>query len=349
LSETGGPDGYTEDTTFSCSIDGGVAYETSTITLNEGESATCTINNTAMGMVTVHKISNGVEDPTKDIAFDLYNGPNKGDGSGFLGNPIATDTTLGDQDGILDFGGFKLVPGNVYTVCENPVPAGWTSFWYEDANNNGMYENGEVVITPYNPHTDDIPQEDVGVRCHDFSVEDGETLNLGVENDFPGGEPRTIGYWKNWNSCSGGGQFDNAEANGGAAEGFFVLDDVLPQTIGTFTIEDCDIAVNILDKREVDKRHKKRASDAAYGLAAQLLAAQANLTAGAVTCTEVQDAVVDANDLLTAIGFDGTGSYLGKVPKNDKDGIAEDKAEALRLATALDEYNNGLVCPLPLP
>ena len=30
-----------------------------------------------------------------------------------------------------------------------------------------------------------------------------------------GGEPRTIGYWKNWNRCTGGNQAAVAEANGG--------------------------------------------------------------------------------------------------------------------------------------
>ena len=47
----------------------------------------------------------------------------------------------------------------------------------------------------------------------------GETLVFEVDNSYPGGEPRTPGYWKNWNACTGGGQYDNAMRNGGGAGG----------------------------------------------------------------------------------------------------------------------------------
>ena len=44
-----------------------------------------------------------------------------------------------------------------------------------------------------------------------------------VDNSHPGGDPRTIGYWKNWNRCTSGNQAAVAERNGGAAEGFFLV------------------------------------------------------------------------------------------------------------------------------
>lgn len=44
--------------------------------------------------------------------------------------------------------------------------------------------------------------------------------------------------------------------------------------------DDCPVAQTILDKRDVVSL-RKRAGDAAYGLASQLLAALANLSAGA--------------------------------------------------------------------
>ncbi len=58
------------------------------------------------------------------------------------------------------------------------------------------------------------------------------------------------------------------------------------------------------------------ANDAAYNMAAQLLAALLNLSAGAETCTTPNGGVVaavnQAQTLLVTIGFNGTGSYLTK-------------------------------------
>ena len=69
-----------------------------------------------------------------------------------------------------------------------------------------------------------------------------------IDNQFPGGEPRTIGFWKNWNTCTGGGQADTAAANGGPEAGWYILDDLLNYpgyTIGILELdgEDCEIAV----------------------------------------------------------------------------------------------------------
>ncbi len=48
------------------------------------------------------------------------------------------------------------------------------------------------------------------------------------------------------------------------------------------------------------------------------------------------DAVVAGDNLLSAIGYDGSGSYLR--PNN------EEYHEALAIAAILDAYNNGLLC-----
>ena len=97
----------------------------------------------------------------------------------------------------------------------------------------------------------------------------------------PGGDPRTIGYWKNWNRCTGGNQAATAQKNGGAAAGFFLVEDLLPQRIGDFTVTSCQQAVKLLSKQ--DQAGKSKSSDAAYELGAQLLAARFNLAAGAET------------------------------------------------------------------
>lgn len=111
-------------------------------------------------------------------------------------------------------------------------------------------------------------------------------------------------------------------------------------TIGVLQLNgaDCEDAVNILDKRDIVSE-KKKASDAAFGLAAQLLAAQLNLSAGAETCQEAVDAVNAGQTLLASANFDGTGTYW-----KGKNGGA-DKALANSLAATLDEYNNGFLCP----
>ncbi len=98
---------------------------------------------------------------------------------------------------------------------------------------------------------------------------------------------------------------------------------------------DCELAVDLLDKRDVTG--KKRANDAAYKLAAQLLAAQLNLSAGAETCAEVVDTVNAAQGLLAGIGFDGNGGYL-----RAKDG--QPYHDAVALADVLDGYNQGDLC-----
>jgi hypothetical protein len=200
------------------------------------------------------------------------------------------------------------------------------------------------IVTPYNPDASptDVPAQDLGIRCFNFTVEPGETKTFEVHNDFPGGDPRTIGYWKNWNRCTGGGQAANADRNGGAANGFFLVEDLLPQLIGDFNVTTCAQAVKILSKQ--DQTGKNRANDAAYELAAQLLAAQLNLAAGAETCPAVQTAVVNGQSLLAnnPINFTGSGSYLPSSVKTAT--LKALRTQALGLAATLDRYNNGNLC-----
>jgi hypothetical protein len=293
-----------------------VSGTSTTVSFASGDSdKTCTITNTKKGQVTVKKTTDGVVNPTKSIDFRLT-GPGLPSGG-------VTLNVNGDQDGVLDFG-YALTPGSQYTICENPVPAGFTSFWKLD----------NVIVTPYNPNATDSPPQDLGVRCYNFSASAGQTRAFNVDNSHPGGEPRTIGYWKNWNKCSGGNQAATAAKNGGAAAGVFIVEDLLPQTIGNLNVSTCAQAVKVLSKQ--DQSGKNMASDAAYELAAQLLAARFNLAAGAETCTAVQNAVVSGQNLLVSISFNGSGSYLTKSSTN--------KTSALNLAATLDKYNNGNIC-----
>jgi hypothetical protein len=290
----------------------------SNIDVGPGETVTCTFTNTKHGSVTLKKTTDGIVDPSKDILFVLT-GP---------GLPSAgiTRSTFGDQDGVLEFGTGNLIAGQTYKICESPVPAGFTSFWKLDG----------VIVTPYNPDATRNPPEDLGTRCFDFKVDPGQARAFEVDNSHPGGEPRTIGYWKNWNRCTGGNQSATAQRNGGAGAGFFLVDDLLPQLVGDFSITSCQQAVKILSKQ--DQAGKSKSSDAAYELASQLLAARFNLGAGAETCVAVQQAVLDGQTLLDQINFTGSGDYLGSKSKDPR------RTQALSLAATLDRYNNGTLC-----
>ena len=340
LSESG-PSGYIASE-WVCV--GGTQNDADTITLVLGEQATCTITNTAMGMVELLKLTNGDTGSETVWNFTLT-GPGVNE----------SDSTPPDT---VDFGGVKLIPGETYQLCETGIPAGWTQMWMGDSNSDGIPDMIIPMVSgvnndPVDPATgysrvydpNYVPPPGVftnDTRCINFIAGVGETVAFSLNNQFPGGDPRTIGFWKNWNTCTGGNQSTTAASNGGPAGGWYILDDLLNNpgfTIGVLQLDgsDCEDAVSILDKRDIASG-KKRASDAAYGLAAQLLAAQLNLSAGAETCQEVVDAVNAGQSLLAAIGFDGTGSYLkGK-------NAGADKALANELAGILDEYNNGNLC-----
>ena len=193
-------------------------------------------------------------------------------------------------------------------------------------------------------------------RCVNFVADAGATEVFQIDNQFPGGEPRTIGYWKNWNSCTGGGQVLTAIANGGETpqerllNGYALLDDVLQSpgiTVGILTMTadsnvlNCDTgtlnAVYILDKRDI-LTGKKKASDPAFNLASQLLAAIANDSAGAYVCPVAGQAILDGQALLVSAGFNGKGDYFKKNPAG--------AAQANSLARTLDAYNNGTLCAM---
>ena len=329
---------YGDDGTYTGSAD-----NTATITWTDGNDSS-TANTTwtcEAGFMTLKKLTAGVVDDSRDWNFSVYVGPD-GFGSTQVGS---TSSTLGDADGVLTFGDPALRPDTTYTVCETNVPAGWSTEWKVDTNGDGV---ADTIVIPYNPNADDDTPEDLGNRCFDFGagtaypIAVGETLVFEVNNTFPGGDPRTPGYWKNWNRCSGGRQAENADRNGGPSEGFWLLDDIL-NSPGvswsddgySFTITTCEQAVSILDQRD-GSTGRKKANDAAYTLAMHLLAAELNFAAGAETCSAAQQAALEAEQLLIGLEFDGTGSYLR--PRD------ADYQTALDLAATLDEYNNGELC-----
>jgi hypothetical protein len=303
--------------------------------------------------INVLKLTQGVVDPNRSWSVSVHAGPD-----GFSTEALGTASTLDDADGVLepvDSNGQKLDLSfyESYTLCETSVPAGWSLLALVDLDGDGV---AETTVVPYNPNEDETVPQDLGNRCIDFGVGTelpllpGETLSFEFDNQFPGGEPRSSGYWKNWNGCTEGGQAANADRNGGWVEGFWLLedvldpeitggivwDDILPsgKDIAPFVISTCEMAVAILDQRSL-RDGRKQSNDAAYTLTMHLLAAQMNFAAGAETCPEAWDAALTAETLLDDYNFDGTASYLRK---------GAGRAAALELANTLERYNRGELC-----
>jgi hypothetical protein len=371
---------YGEDGTYS-----DTEYNTATVTGSDGQTDSANADTTytcKAGFFDLLKLTDGVEDPEMAWKFTL-SGPG-----------IDPAITVWTPPTYLDFGGPALRPSespepNVYTVCEDGIPAGWTSMWVNDVNGNGVFDDGDIVLPYVGARTGNLlevydptfGEENASneTRCVDFTVDVGQTLSFIVDNQFPGGEPRTPGYWKNWSHCSGGGQWDTAQANGGADDGWWTLDEVLPQYLGVedtwlelpsgdvndpnYCAEIGQPAINILNKSTLYEG-KKKANDAAYDLATHLLAAKLNLSAGACVPTEeeledagiekydgsgfytdIDDLIADADWLLGNIDAKkGTVAFDGigdfLGPKNKSD----QRAEAFYLAGLLDAYNNTKVC-----
>jgi hypothetical protein len=246
--------------------------------------------------------------PTLQYTFQLTGGP---DSVNITKTTLVDDSPLGS--GNLDFG---VLRSGSYQLCELAVPAG---------THSTLQDLGGTL----DPNTGNV--------CLNFTLTAGEGKVFNIDNSRPGGGQRTIGYWKNWNTCS----HDGAFVARAAKTGNHLADEFLPITIGILNVNTCPIAVAILNKSDVVTA-AKRASDAAYALAAQLLGAKLNVAAGAGTCPAATTAIAQAQTLLAnaSPSFTGTGEYW-KGGKN----AAASRATALSLAGTLDQYNNGKLCP----
>ena len=286
---------------------GGTQSDGDTVTVGSGESATCTITNTAVGRAQVNKTTNGVA--ASGFTFEIRQGATITE----EGVVLAAGTT--DDLGFLDFGGLELNPGEMYQLCETGMLPGWSN-----------------TLDGFTPAGATSEGGDNSAECVDFVPGVGETVVFNVDNiPPPGGDARTIGFWKNWTSCDGRGNQDPILDETLAAAGGTIK-------IGELDVSSCEVAVALLDKRDIDTG-RKLAGNPAYGLAAQLLAAKLNLVAGAASCPELAEAIADADALLGDINFLGTGnSYLRQRSQRELRQPARD------LAATLDAYNNNELC-----
>jgi uncharacterized repeat protein (TIGR01451 family) len=270
----------------------------------------CTFTNTAAGSISVEKKLDGGTS-TDQFTFELRElsddndplDPTDDTVGAIIGSPVSVTA-----DGTPVLLGDELVLGT-YTVCEIVMPGFSTTL----DGGGGQYtlfvgDSNERICT------------DVTLTAETTDV------TLKVDNiSPPGGEQRTIGFWKNWTSCDGHGNQDP------------VLDETLTAAggilVGTLNVDECTEAVRILNKSTVNTGTKK-ASDPLFNLAAQYLAARLNQEAGAEDSCITQ-ALTEAQALLLANNFNGI--------THDSLTNAE-KTQANDLANTLDDYNNGFLC-----
>ena len=292
---------------------GGDCAAGGTVSLALAQNKTCNITNTRAGRVQVVKtVAGGPLTGVDSFTFQLRSGAS----AAAAGTTLETQVANGANNGTVTFT-TPLVPGQHYQVCEVVMP-GWAS----------------TLPNFFAPPT---ASGDNSVICTDFVAVTATTTVFNVNNIRPpGGLSRTIGFWKNWSSCTGGGQaplLDQELAKADASNGGLAVGNLILHS------SDCVKAFDILNKSTTANSSKKMASDPLYNMAAQLLGADLNLLAGAFSCPTAAGWINQAQSLLVKYNFVGTG-YSGKLS-------AKDAAAANALATELDQFNNNnfSVCP----
>ena len=294
--------------------------------VDAGETIVCTFTNTKRGKVEVVKTVSGLVPPAgTTFDFEIRTGVT----NSAVGTTVDSCTT--DATGECDFGGTTFVPGN-YFFCETNMLPGWTSSLSSQAG----------AIVPNN--TD--PNHDNGVICVPFTLAAGETEVFTVDNTPPpGGDARTIGFWKNHTSCDGRGNQDPVLDDTLTIAGQLVIG-ILVVTAGDPNA--CEILVDLLDKRDYKsasalKDGKKLASDPTFNFASQYIAYLLNIAAGAGTCAAADTAAAAGQQILLDNNFDGSsGDGTTKI----HDSISKSEATLLNgYAGIVDDYNNNTLCP----
>lgn len=288
------------------------------LTSDNGHIFECTFTNTLQSDVKVIKTQNGVA-PTLQYSFELKN---------FDSTVPTFDQTLttnsGGNIGTLDFGylppaGDPSGSDGKYTLCELAVPAGTLS-----------------SLAAFPGATTDPTTGNV---CYTFTLQPGSDQTFNIDNSSPGGAQRTIGYWKHWNTATLGLTYSQAADCPLLPQGNFLMDCFLPQTLanasGAYTgyvVTTAAQGVSILSNPSSKYAENQ--------LAAQLLAAELNVEAGASTCSgSINTVIAHAKSLLTSIGYTGpTSTVVG--PKYS----ATIRNDFVNTAATLNTYNNGLLC-----
>ena len=203
-----------------------------TIGLSAGENIICTFTNTKQGKVQVVKTFNGgAITGSETFTFTLRSGAN----ATTVGTTLETIVANSTNGGTLNFTTF-LTPGASYQICEVVLP-GWSS------TISGLA--GAFTIQTE-------PDGDNSTICVPFTTTPGQTVVINIDNTPPpGGDARTIGFWKNWASCktSSGNQAPILDQT--LALGAILVGDLLVDTVE---------AVRILNKSTINNAKKWRAT-----------------------------------------------------------------------------------------
>jgi hypothetical protein len=274
-------------------------------------------------------VNGGAPSAGQSFAFEVRTGAT----TSSVGTTVAMATANSANGGTVNIG--PLQANTEYQFCETNLLPGWTTSlsslpgaFVPNSNNGG----------------------DASTVCVGFATDTSDAIVFAVDNQSPptpSGDARTIGYWKNWSSCSKGKQgpvLDYVLSTFGSAPAAVPnpLPSPLPPinpgvNIGMLQVDTCTEAVNILDKSTVSG--VKKASNAAYNMAAQLLAERLNVQASADPRCIVPYAN-EAQQILVAIGFNGSSTPSYTTAQGNRMNT---------LATYLDRYNNDVsnLCPLP--
>jgi hypothetical protein len=153
----------------------------------------------------------------------------------------------------------------------------------------------------------------------------------------------TIGYWKTHMhlcarnekqataGCSSNGPFTATYLGRSICDGCAIVG-----MLGNYDARTEAKALGVFNANNCSNASSSDANAAAC-LAAQLLAAQLNVANGANTC--ICNTIVAAKQFLIAVGYNGPGQPVTFSATNSR-------AKAIQLKTALDNYNNGLGCPV---
>ncbi len=335
---------------------GGDCAANGTVTLALAQNKTCTITNTRKGSAQVVKTVSGLPPAGgQSFTFELRQGAST------VADGTVLESKSTDASGNISFT-TKLVPGDTYQICEWVFPG-----WNTNLAGDGPLFVPSSIIPPSLPN----PNVNNLTVCANFTVQPGQTRTFTVNNTPPpGGRALTIGFWKNWASCSnsnGKGQkpmldlaLGIASANTTNPPGGLVASAQNPGTLwpnyaanwylvlkgnpasnanNILPAADCTQAVNLLNKSTADGK-KKMASDPLFNLTAQLIAAQLNRFMGAgINGTTIMN--IDRAVLLNGkYKFNGL-TYSPKLTTADSN-------TANCLATQLDNFNNGnpvSLCP----
>lgn len=234
---------------------------------------------------------------------------------------------------------FNAVPAGQYSITL-VAPTGWALVPSADGYDTGCWDDqsNSVVAISTGVATIDVGAGEF-VVCT-FVMQE-------VVDPPPGGDTTTdftargLGWWKNSGKCLSGQAQVAAVAQGDRAR---MLESQLLGGSAVFPLGSivgltCAEAARLLGKSDLSGNNK--ANDAAYNLAAHLLAAKLNKAAGAPASPCVASAMTTAQNVLVELGFTGMGDYLGPSPT-----MRAVRTTALRLGGQLSGYSGGnATCP----